>query len=70
MIKSIDDIVMVVGFPIKTYGKKRLDKLSNDKLMILAHNDEECAVWDIFEFEDCLNSNAIDTNAYWIKILR
>jgi hypothetical protein len=70
MVNSLNDIIMVASFPMDTYDKHILDKLGDEKLREITNQDERCGIWDIYEFEDEINNNNIDTDNNWIKVIR
>ena len=70
MVSKLDDIIMVASFPMDTYDKNVLDRLNNEELRSITGQDERCTVWDIYDFEDEINNNNVDTENNWIKVIR
>ena len=70
MVSKLDDIIMIASFPMDTYDKNVLDRLNNEELRNITGQDERCTVWDIYDFEDEINNNNVDTENNWIKVIR
>ena len=68
MINSIDNIIMVGAFPRSEFSLNELDNMSKEKLMELAQT-HNWGVWDVYDLEDLLNNDNLNTEDYWIKIM-
>jgi hypothetical protein len=59
--------IMVFGFPVDGFDRKKLDNMTDAELLALAEEDKSVLRWKgLSLFQDALNNDSVDTDNRWI----